>query len=278
MEEKEYTQEDLDDLIQKRHELDQKIDEVQEHLRDKTIGRLERKYRKLLVGKILVTVSDWGMGDFTCRYIASIGITEDFRGTKELKLFVKSFSLDCRKDAPEIKDECISKRFDNIPTEPNEPVEGVILCDVDSLLKASGTQRKYLDECLERHFTEIRKRAEEKVKNYIKDVKQSLKLSKMQESDESEDDEPEPQPMTIEEYSAVCKKYIPECILKDEGTCGLICYKGKVDLYYALVSRLPDGRYAVYDQWRDCTITKDEQYMLDFLKKHSTIKTQGDTP
>lgn len=135
MEEKEYTQEDLDDLIQKRHELDQKIDEVQENLRDKSIGRLERKYRKLLVGKILVTVSDWGMGDFTCRYIASIGITEDFRGTKELKLFVKSFSLDCRKDAPEIKDECISKRFENIPAEPNEPVEGVILCDVDSLLK-----------------------------------------------------------------------------------------------------------------------------------------------
>lgn len=273
MEEKEeYTQEQLDNLIQQRQELDQKIEDVQAHLRDKTIGSLEKKYRKLLVGKILVTVSDWGVGDFTCRYISSIGITEDFRGTKEIKLFVKSFTLDSRKDAPEIKDECIPKRFEDIPTTANEPVEGFLLCDVDSLLKASGTQRKYLDDCIKKHLTEISKRAEEKVKNYIKDVKQSLKLAKTHEAEESEEDDAEPQPMTIEEYTAVCKKYIPECILKDEGTCGLMCYKGKVELSYALVSRLPDGRYAVYDHWRDCTITKDEQYMIDYLKRHSTVK------
>lgn len=56
-----YTQEDLDRLIEQRRELDDKIDEVEAYIRQESVGKLEDEYRKLLVGKILVSTNDWGM-------------------------------------------------------------------------------------------------------------------------------------------------------------------------------------------------------------------------
>ena len=38
------------------------------------------------------------------------------------------------------------------------------------------------------------------------------------------------------------------------------------DIHSIVVALLPDGRYAVYDQWRDITITKDIDYMKNWLK------------
>ena len=59
-----YTQEDLDRLIEQRRELDDKIDEVEAYIRQESVGKLEDEYRKLLVGKILVSTNDWGHGSF----------------------------------------------------------------------------------------------------------------------------------------------------------------------------------------------------------------------
>lgn len=92
-------------------------------------------------------------------------------------------------------------------------------------------------------------------------------------SNEDKKAEYEP-PMKVKEFIELCKKYIPECIMKDEGTCGWICFRGGTEPYNAIVALLPRGEYAVYDQWRDCTITKDKEYMLNFLKKKATVKVK----
>ena len=81
-------------------------------------------------------------------------------------------------------------------------------------------------------------------------------------------------PMEVQAFIELCKKYIPECIMKDKGSCGWICFLGGTEPYNAIVALLPRGEYAVYDQWRDCTITKDKEYMLNFLKKKATVKVK----
>ena len=72
--------------------------------------------------------------------------------------------------------------------------------------------------------------------------------------------------MTIDEFKELCKSYFPKCHFKDNGTCGICCYNNGDDVYSIVVALLPDGRYAVYDQWRDITITRDLDYMTNWLK------------
>ena len=72
--------------------------------------------------------------------------------------------------------------------------------------------------------------------------------------------------MTIDEFKELCKSYLPECHFKDNGTCGICCYNHGDDVYSIVVALLPDGRYAVYDQWRDITITRDLDYMKNWLE------------
>ena len=80
-------------VLKKLIELDEKIDEVEAYIRQESVGKLEDEYRKLLVGKILVSTNDWGHGSFTCRFISDVAVAEDFRGTKELKMYAKKNSL-----------------------------------------------------------------------------------------------------------------------------------------------------------------------------------------
>ena len=73
--------------------------------------------------------------------------------------------------------------------------------------------------------------------------------------------------MTIEEFKTLCKSYIPDCQFKDADTCGLCCYtNGDFDFHKIVVALLPRGEFAVYDQWRDVTITGDLKYVTDWLK------------
>lgn len=55
--------------------------------------------------------------------------------------------------------------------------------------------------------------------------------------------------MSIDEFKELCKSYLPECHFKDNGTCGICCYNHGDDIHSIVVALLPDGRYAVYDQW-----------------------------
>ena len=72
--------------------------------------------------------------------------------------------------------------------------------------------------------------------------------------------------MTIDEFKELCKSYLPECYFKDNGTCGICCYNHGDDVYSIVVALLPDCRFAVYDKWRDITITRDLDYMKNWLK------------
>lgn len=80
---------------------------------------------------------------------------------------------------------------------------------------------------------------------------------------------PKPAKMTAEEFKALCKSYFPDCIFKEEGTCGLLCYNKGLNLENILVGLLPRGDFSVYDMWRDCTITDDREYLENFLKTRS---------
>ena len=72
--------------------------------------------------------------------------------------------------------------------------------------------------------------------------------------------------MTQEEFKKLCKKYLPQCHFKDNGTCGLCCYNRGDDIHSIVVALLPRGEFAVYDQWRDVTITPDIEYVINWLK------------
>lgn len=78
--------------------------------------------------------------------------------------------------------------------------------------------------------------------------------------------------MTQEEFKKICEWYLPGCTFKDNGTCGLCCYHGGEEITDIQVALLPRGEYAVYDQWRDCTITADKDYMIDFLRSRNARK------
>jgi hypothetical protein len=72
--------------------------------------------------------------------------------------------------------------------------------------------------------------------------------------------------MDNEEFKELCKSYIPDCEFKDGGTCGLMCYKGEFACTSIIVALLPRGDFAVYDQWRDVTITSDLDYVKAWLE------------
>ena len=75
--------------------------------------------------------------------------------------------------------------------------------------------------------------------------------------------------MKPDEFEKLCKEYFPNCVIKYNGTCGLCCYNGGNEIFNIIVSLLEDGRFGVYDQWRDITITKDLKYVKDWLQKMS---------
>lgn len=73
--------------------------------------------------------------------------------------------------------------------------------------------------------------------------------------------------MNTEEFKNLCVEYLPTCFFKDNGECGLCCYLGGYSIHAIVVSLLKDGRFAVYDQWRDVTITKDVEYVKKWLEE-----------
>lgn len=169
-----YTQEDLDRLIEQRRELDDKIDEVEAYIRQESVGKLEDEYRKLLVGKILVSTNDWGHGSFTCRFISDVAVAEDFRGTKELKMYAKKFVIDPDHEVAGQTEEWVPRQINDIP-ELNKESHGDILCDVETLLKQNGKIRTYLNECLDKYFKEIMSSVHDRVGVYITDVRKEVK-------------------------------------------------------------------------------------------------------
>jgi len=72
--------------------------------------------------------------------------------------------------------------------------------------------------------------------------------------------------MSKEEYKYICMKYFPHCKFKDYGTAGLCCFRSN-ETTSILVSLLPSGKFAVYDTFRDCTITSDIEYVNNWLKE-----------
>ena len=72
--------------------------------------------------------------------------------------------------------------------------------------------------------------------------------------------------MKPDEFEKLCRSYLPNCVIKYKGTCGLCCYNGGTDILDIKVSLLEDGRFGVYDQWRDVTFTKDLDYVKKFLQ------------
>ena len=169
-----YTQEDLDRLIAQRNELDEKIDEVEEYIRKESVGKLEEEYRKLLVGKILVSTNDWGRGSFNCRFISDVAIAEDYRGTKELKMYAQKFVIDPDHEVAGATEEWVPRLINDIP-ELNKESHGNILCDVKSLLNPTGKIRTYLNECLDKYFKEIMSSVHNRVGAYITDVRKEVK-------------------------------------------------------------------------------------------------------
>lgn len=68
------------------------------------------------------------------------------------------------------------------------------------------------------------------------------------------------------EFKNLCKEYLPNCHFKDNGTCGLCCYNNGDEVTDIAAALLPNGKFAVYDQWRDITITEDVDYLINWLK------------
>jgi hypothetical protein len=169
-----YTQEDLDRLIAQRDELDAKIDEVKAFIKHESVGKLEDEYRKLLVGKILVSTNDWGTGCFSCQFISDIAIVDDFRGTKEVKMYVQQFVIDPDHEVASKTDECFPTLINDIP-ELNKDWHGYMLCDVETILKPTGKTRTYFNECLDKYFEKIMSNVHERFGVYIKNVKKEVK-------------------------------------------------------------------------------------------------------
>lgn len=78
--------------------------------------------------------------------------------------------------------------------------------------------------------------------------------------------------MTEKDFKTICRNFIPNCVFRDKGTCGICCYSdGGNDIFYIkaalmpLAALLPDGRLAIYDKWRDITITDDINKLTDWL-------------
>ena len=163
-------------VLKKLIELDEKIDEVEAYIRQESVGKLEDEYRKLLVGKILVSTNDCGHGSFTCRFISDVAVAEDFRGTKELKMYAKKFFIDPDHEFAGQTEEWVPRLINDIP-ELNKESHGDILCDVESLLKPTGKIRTYLNDCLDKYFKEIMSSVHYRVGAYLKDVRKELTYS-----------------------------------------------------------------------------------------------------
>lgn len=74
--------------------------------------------------------------------------------------------------------------------------------------------------------------------------------------------------MTEKDFKTICRNFIPDCVFRDKGTCGICCYSGrdcKDDVFYIKAALLQDGRLAIYDKWRDITITDDINKLTDWL-------------
>ena len=169
-----YTQEDMDRLIAQRNELDEKIDEVEAYIRQESVGKLEDEYIKLLVGKILVSTNDWGHGSFHCGFISDVAVSEDFRGTKELKMYIQKFVIDPDHEVAGATEEWVPSQINDIP-ELNKESHGEMLCDVESLLKPTGKIRTYLNDCLDKYFKEIMSSVHDRVGAYITEVRKEVK-------------------------------------------------------------------------------------------------------
>lgn len=166
-----YTQEDLDRLIAQRNELDEKIDEVEEYIRKESVGKLEDEYRKLLVGKILVSTNDLGHGSFHCSFISDVAIVG---GSKVFKMYIQKFVIDPDHEVAGSTEEWVPRLINDIP-ELNKESHGEILCDVESLLKPTGKIRTYLNDCLDKYFKEIMSSVHDRVGAYITDVRKEVK-------------------------------------------------------------------------------------------------------
>ena len=71
--------------------------------------------------------------------------------------------------------------------------------------------------------------------------------------------------MTEKDFKTICRNFIPDCVFKDKGECGIICYHGGDDIFNIKAALLKDGRIAIYDKWRDITITNDINKLTDWL-------------
>ena len=169
-----YTQEDLDRLIAQRRELDDKIDEVEAYIRQESVGKLEDEYIKLLVGKILVSTNDWGHGSFHSGFISDVAVPEDFRGTKELKMYIQKFVIDPDHEVAGATEEWVPRQINDIP-ELNKESHGEMLCDVESLLKPTGKSMTYLNDFLHKYFQEIMSSVHDRVGAYITEVRKEVK-------------------------------------------------------------------------------------------------------
>lgn len=81
--------------------------------------------------------------------------------------------------------------------------------------------------------------------------------------------------MTEEDFKTICRNFIPDCVFKDKGTCGICCYSGGDDIFNIKAALLEDGRLAIYDKWRDITITNDINKLTDWL--YFVSKTKNDS-
>ena len=71
--------------------------------------------------------------------------------------------------------------------------------------------------------------------------------------------------MTEKDFKTICRNFIPDCVFKDKGACGIFCYHGGDDIFNIKAALLKDGRIAIYDKWRDITITNDINKLTDWL-------------
>jgi len=70
--------------------------------------------------------------------------------------------------------------------------------------------------------------------------------------------------MNENDFKTICRNFIPDCVFKDKGTCGICCYHGGDDIFNIKAALLPDGRLAIYSA-ADITIINDINKLTDWL-------------
>lgn len=71
--------------------------------------------------------------------------------------------------------------------------------------------------------------------------------------------------MTEKDFKTICRNFIPDCVFKDKGACGIFCCHGGDDIFNIKAALLKDGRIAIYDKWSVITITNDINKLTDWL-------------